>query len=199
MSNRPMTRSEVQAAYDEEIARIRASGETHPQLVGMAMNEARRWLDTALSTAVPDTDADVIPCILIEHGSHSMTLGERLRWNIEKAEREKQAALAAKQRAEERRLAEQRERCLSWFNRWAAEITEAISSGKSPAATRIPAYVEGGKGWQGRINEPGNENHWLWQEIMVPWARQEGLELVVTQDHDGMGMESWHMLGVRPA
>lgn len=198
MTGRPMTRKEVRARYDAEIEAIRAA-KAHPHATSMAVNEARRWLERALDAAIPDTDADGVPCLLIEHGSHSLSLGERLRGNISRIEREAREAEAAKQRAEQRRMAEQRERCLAWFDRWTEEITEAINSGKSPAATRIPGYVEGSKGWQGSINEPGNENHWLWRETMVPWAQKEGLELVITHDHDGMGMESWRKIGVQPA
>jgi hypothetical protein len=53
---RRLFRSEVMARYAEELASIRASGETHPQGISMAMNEARRWLDRELDLALPDPE-----------------------------------------------------------------------------------------------------------------------------------------------
>lgn len=187
MTEKQFTRSQIQGIYDTEYARIKSLGE-HPQAESMALNELRRWLDRALDTALPDPPNDA-----------STPLGSRLRENIQRIEREKQEAEAARLRALERRLAESRERCMSWFNRWSADIVAEINSGRIPHPVRIPKHIEGESGWKGSINEPGNDNHWLWRETMIPWARQEGLELVVTHEHDGMGMESWRELRVKPA
>jgi hypothetical protein len=181
-----MTKKRIQSMYDEEFARIKALGE-HPQAESMALNELRRWLDAALSQAVPDAaDEEKEP------------LGTRLRDNIQRVEREKQEAEAAKQKALERRRMENREKCISWFNRWSTDIAAEIDSGRVPHSVRVPKHIEGESGWKGSINEPGNDNHWLWREIMTRWARQEGLELIITHEHDGMGMESWRELRVKP-
>lgn len=50
---RKMTQSQVQAAYEKEVAHIKSLNE-HPQAASMALNEARRWLDNAISVALPD-------------------------------------------------------------------------------------------------------------------------------------------------
>jgi len=44
-----MTREEIYEKYSAEVANIRASNNNHPQLMAMAMNEARRQLDRELA------------------------------------------------------------------------------------------------------------------------------------------------------
>ena len=53
-----MKRSEVHARYKAEVDSIRSSGETHPQGIAMAMNEARRWYDRELDLAEPDDEEE---------------------------------------------------------------------------------------------------------------------------------------------
>lgn len=180
------TRSEVQAAYEAEVASIRASGETHPQAISMAMNEARRWLDQALDTALPDTD-DV------------RSLGARLKENIQRKEEAQRLEVLRRLREEERKKSEHREKCLAWFDGWAARVSDTIASGGIPESTRLPRLLAGRESWKMNISNPGHDDHWLWRENILPWATKEGLCLKLVHDHDGMGMESWWDLSVRPA
>lgn len=180
------TRSEVHAAYEEEVARIRNSGETHPQAITMAMNEARRWLDRALDTARPDNE-------------DGRPLGARLRENIRRREDERQEKERRQRLEEERRRNEHREKCLSWFNGWIARVGDEIATGGVPGPVRLPRLLDGRERWKMNVSDPGHDDHWLWREHMDPWARREGIVLRIEHDHDGVGMESWWNLVVSPA
>jgi hypothetical protein len=180
-----MTRAEAQARYEAEIAAIRASGETHPQAISMAMNEARRWLDRALDQALPDGSA--------------ATLGERLKHNIAEAERLRLAKLEREQReARERELKHRRE-VSDAFDTIRRRIAASIEEGSIPAPMRLPKVLDNKTSrWDTPLTSPNHSDHAQWQEEMAAWAQREGLELSVVGDHDGGGMESWWNLVVRP-
>lgn len=184
----PMTRSQVQAAYDAEVATIRAAGlrGEHAQGISMAMNEARRWLDRELDQALPDPVA-------------ATTLGHKLRASMAEAERLRLSALEqirqqARERAEKPRQAvDPAIVCLK------ARITASINYGSIPAPIRMRPALDDKTRYGVSIQDPQHELYDLWQAQMETWAQQEGLVLQVQHAHDVGGMESWWNLVVKPA
>ncbi len=179
---RTLTRSQVEAIYREEIASIRST-EEHPQATSMAMNEARRWLDNALSLCQPD----------------AATLGDKLRANIAEAERQRLSREERENRAARERHERHRRQVTLAIDALKSRITSAIEEGSIPGPIRLPRSLDNDTSrWNTPITSPAHCDHGQWQEEMVSWARHHGLVLDAVSDHDGGGMESWWNLTVRP-
>jgi hypothetical protein len=182
-----MTRSQVQAAYDAEVASIRASSEKHPQMVSMAMNEARRWLDRELDNAVPDPEAPV-----------QKTLGERLRENMDTAERlrldrEAAASRELREKAERHRLA-----VSAAIQELQSRITRSINEGSIPKPMRLPKTLHDYQQYDTAVSHASHTDYDQWCAEMITWADAQGLTLNVYAAHDGAGMEGWYELKVSP-
>lgn len=189
MTTAPMTRSQVHALYEQEVASIKAAREQgeHGMAVAMAMNEARRWLDRELDRALPDP---------VE--TPQKTLGERLRENIELAERlrldrEEAASRALREKAERHRLA-----VSAAIQELQSRITRSISEGSVPKPLRLPTTLNDARRYDTAISHANHSDHAQWCEEMVTWADAQGLSLTVFSEHDGGGMESWWSLKVSP-
>ena len=195
---RLMTRKQVQAAYQEQVNKILALNE-HPHATSMALNEGRRWLDHALTLAKPDVVDEDIPCVIVEHGSHSLTLGERLKQNIAEADRLR----LAKEERENREARERRERHVREvtlaFDSIKSRVRASIEEGSIPQPMRLPRVLDNHtRSYQVPINSAGHQDYGVWQSEMETWAHEQGLVLEVVSEHDGMGMESWWTLKVKP-
>ena len=192
-----MTRSQVQEMYEKEVSKILELKE-NAQTTSMALNEARRWLDRTMSMAVPDTDQEGIPCIMIDHGTHSLTLGERLKQNIAEADRLR----LEKQERENREARERRERHVQEvtlaLDSIKSRVTSSILEGSIPKSIRLPRVLDDPRRLNVSINRSGHQDYGLWQSQMETWAHDQGLVLDVVSEHDGMGVESWWALKVQP-
>ena len=209
MSDKPrMTRSEVHALYEKEVASIKAlrdSGE-HPQGISMAMNEARRWLDRELDRALPDPVVPAsIPNISVEHGGHAaawddpdMRLGDRLRMINDRIRREQESAEARAQAENDRKEKARRMEINDYLINFIRQTEEDIIAGMVPKSVRMPRYFADttNKAWGTKISSSAHRDHDLWNDIVVAWASREGLTVSVYDAHDGMGMESWFEIRV---
>jgi hypothetical protein len=128
-----------------------------------------------------------------------MTLGEKLKATIKAEEAAK--VEAARKIAEEiaRRLAKQtRERQTLIYN-IKDEIIAKIEDGKKPAyklygPTDVRAWINA---WYLRSDGRPMEDRDVWVDLQ-DWLKAEGLRLKITEDHDGMGMRDWLVIGVEP-
>ena len=202
---RRMTRSEVHALYEKEVASIRAlrNGGEHQQGIGMAMNEARRWLDRELDRALPDPVVPAsIPNISVEHGSHATTpgmrLGDRLRMTNDRIRREQETAQARAQAEADRLEQARRMEIKTWLLNFIRQTEEDIIAGMVPKSVRMPRYFADttNKAWGTKISSSAHRDHDLWNNIVMAWASREGLTVSVYDAHDGMGMESWFEIRV---
>ena len=124
------------------------------------------------------------------------TLGDKLRQNIEAAER---LRLSKEERAnrEAREKRERHEREVSVaFDRLKSKITAAIDEGSIPAPIRLPRYMDNS---YYPISDVKHNDHAQWVSEMHAWAAEQGLILTVINEHDSMGMESWWSVKVMPA
>ena len=187
--NPRMTRSQVHALYEKEVASIRAirdSGE-HQQGISMAMNEARRWLDSELDRALPD------PVV-------APSLGDKLRANMAEAERLRLSAIERADRQARERAALERQKVHAEFDLLKAKITQSIEAGSIPPPMPMSASLDNKAKYGVCILNKEHNLYELWQSEMVSWATQQGLVLIVHFAHDGdVGMESWWNLVVKPA
>lgn len=117
--------------------------------------------------------------------------GSHRRLRLEKEER-------ANREAREKRERRNREVILA-LDTIKSRITRSIEEGSIPNPMRLPRLLEQGLNRHNTyINNPGHQDYGLWQSQMETWAHEQGLELTVVADHDGMGIESWLNLVVKP-
>ena len=181
-----MTRSQIQEQYRQAVENIAASGQ--PQhVISMAINQQRRWLDQELDLALPDPEAPV-----------HKTLGERLRENMDTAERlrldrEQAASAALREKAERHRLA-----VSAAIQELQSGITRSINQGSIPKPLRMGRDLNDTMNYDTSITNSRHSDHDQWCAEMVPWADAQGLSLNVYAAHDGAGMEGWWELKVSP-
>jgi hypothetical protein len=134
--------------------------------------------------------------------STTQSLGAKLR--EQKEERKVRGEASAKYRAEAevRKQEEERAQIGRWFAEARAEAFEAASKGIAPEGIEVRGY--GMPFLFGRIGSrqlnPTNPHH-PYHDAYLPfaaWARENEVEFKVTDEHDGVGMESWHRITVVP-
>ena len=123
-----------------------------------------------------------------------MRLGDKLKSTI--AAREEAARMAEEEKRRQADAKNRRERAkiLEWLRDWKGDVIHAIENGHEPKPFRLPEYVNDYS--TGSIGLPKHPHH----DLILPfqeWAATEGLELRITDNWDGGGMESWWEIGVR--
>jgi hypothetical protein len=133
-----------------------------------------------------------------------MNLGAKLREQAEerKVRGEEQANYLAK--VEERKREEERARIRSWFEEAKADALAAAEKGIEPNGIKVKGYGMPfifGNAYRDRTEcDPTSPLH-PYHDVFVPygeWARENGVTFEVTDEHDGVGMESWHRITVVP-
>lgn len=125
-----------------------------------------------------------------------MSLGSKLRKINDDADARK---LAAEQHRIELQEAKERlriRRICDTFADYKQRIISAIESGNLVYIPKMPNDWNGGTGI-GYIDDSRHPDHALWVEF-AEWAAAEGLKVKPVYEHDGMGMESWYVLTVKP-
>lgn len=125
-----------------------------------------------------------------------MRLGDKLKNTI--AAREEAARVEAdrKRREAEEKTRRERAKILEWLRDWKTDTIHAIETGHEPKPVRIPRYV--GDYSTGSIGLPRHPHHDLFLPFL-DWAKEEGLDLVILDNHDGGAMESWWEISVKSA
>jgi hypothetical protein len=127
-----------------------------------------------------------------------MTLGEKLKQqNAERAARE-----AAAERAKEmKKTAEEKlflARVSVFLDYVRDSFIERVEAGNAIKPFRIKdSLMPYEKGMRRLLNDPMHPARHVYAEF-EKWIESEGLEVEFVQDHDGMGMESWYNLVIRP-
>lgn len=125
-----------------------------------------------------------------------MRLGDKLKSTI--AAREEAARVAAERRRREAEDKTRRERAklLEWLRDWKQDTISAIENGHEPKFVRIPRYVSDCT--TGSIGTTKHPHH----DLLLPfldWAKEEGLDLLILNNWDNSGMESWWEISVKSA
>lgn len=137
----------------------------------------------------------------------TQSLGERLKARIQHEEEDKLQKL--ERRAREKSEKEQKELAIvkEFFATAQRDITAAIE-----ADERIPRIVVGDRqnmavysalycyAWHNpecRITKTRHLYYPLWERF-EKWATENGLKVDFRREHDGGGLESWHVLTVEP-
>ena len=127
-----------------------------------------------------------------------MTLGDKLKKNIEDAERkrldaEERANRIAREKAERERKA-MHKALMEVRNTFIASIED----GNIPKPIRLSKSLFGYGGGVPFANTT-HPAHYIFQQVLSDWAHEVGLCVRVVSNHDGGGMESWWEVHVSPA
>ena len=131
-----------------------------------------------------------------------MNLGAKLREQA--AERKVRGKEQANHRAkvEARAQEEERARIRTWFEEAKADALSSAEKGIEPKGIEVKGYgmpfIFGKFGSE--QFDPTSPRH-PYHDAFAPyaaWARENGVQFKVTDEHDGIGMESWHRITVVP-
>lgn len=125
-----------------------------------------------------------------------MRLGDKLKSTISAREEAARVAEEDKRRQADEKNHRERAKILDWLRAWKSDTVLTINNGHEPKSIRLPRYVNDYS--TGSIGLPKHPHH----DLILPfqeWATAEGLELRITDNWDGGGMESWWEISVRSA
>lgn len=130
------------------------------------------------------------------------SLGDILRSSMEQEEKAKREKIEQEVRAAAAIEAANLRIVLAFFENAKAEFTAKITSGErikgikvGPRDNSDVARLLGTYGI--RLTDSGHAQYAHWNAF-CEWAKSNGLEAKWNDEHDGMGMESWHVLAVVP-
>jgi len=125
-----------------------------------------------------------------------MRLGDKLKSTIAAREEAARVAAERKRREAEEKTRRERAKILEWLRDWKTDVIHAIETGHEPRPVRIPRYVS-----DYSTGSIGNTKHPHY-DLLLPfldWAKEEGLDLLILDNWDGGGMESWWEISVKSA
>lgn len=116
-----------------------------------------------------------------------MTLGEKLQQTLNELEQAKINDLKAKAAADLEKVRKERKDIDDFLSNMTSLFTEQIESGKVPYK-KIKEYNRQKWFRQAQVGKAAHQD--MWSGFKQYWAK-EGLSPQWTEDHDGMGAESW--------
>ncbi len=122
-----------------------------------------------------------------------MKLGDKLKNTLDELERAKIEGIEAQHNADMAKIRREREEIQKFLNGTRDSIVDQINSEKVPLV-KVKNY--GRQDWLRKATQGKAEHQDMWKDFRQFWAN-EGLEPVITEAHDGMGMESWVNLTVK--
>lgn len=122
-----------------------------------------------------------------------MKLGEKLKQTLDELEQANIKGLEAQASADMEAVRRDRVDVEDWLNSIRFELVDQIEHGRVPLK-KVKAYTR--RIWLQAAKAGHAANQDLWNEFKQFWVR-EGLEIVLQEAHDGMGMESWINLTVK--
>jgi hypothetical protein len=147
---------------------------------------------------VPCTDGACGWC-LHEEPEKNMTLGTLLKNIIRKEEDAAIEALRKEAAAKARRLEKVRAEREALMNAIEEEIVDKIIDGQKPMyklyATDLRTWFNQCRFTPDRAVMPMDRDRY---DVRVEWLKAEGLQLKVTEAHDGMGQRDWLEITVEP-
>lgn len=134
--------------------------------------------------------------------AHTPNLGDLLRNTIDAAAAEERRAILQEQEERARKESHEIAVLADFFTRSGIEFEEQIKSRKLVKGIQVGrgknvevAALAGTYGLV--ITDPGHKHHKEWLKF-VDWANTNGLDATWDYAHDGIGIESWHVLFVKP-
>lgn len=123
-----------------------------------------------------------------------MSLGSTLAHTLEENRQRNLQAKAAKDAADKRKIEEERRSYELMITKTRNTLINQIEGGLTPHA-KVTAYEH--QQWIRKAQKGQATHQDLWVAF-YDWATQEELTLIISEEHDGMGMQSWIGVSVEP-
>ena len=128
-----------------------------------------------------------------EPSTPSVKLGDKLKKTLEDLEQARIKGLEAQAAADMEAIRRARAEVEDWLERVRVDLVSQIETGRVPLK-KVKDYSR--QQWLRGANKGHAANHDLWIKFKAFWVK-EGLEPVLEEAHDGVGMESWINLTVK--
>lgn len=126
-------------------------------------------------------------------GVKTMKLGDKLKQTLDELEQAKIKGIEAQAAADMEALRRARADIEHWLEQTRLEFVTQINLGRVPLK-KVKEYNR--RAWLQEANNGQASNHDLWNKFRQFWI-SEGLEPVLQDAHDGVGIESWINLTVK--
>jgi hypothetical protein len=120
-------------------------------------------------------------------------LGDKLKKTLEEMEQARIKGIEAQAAADMEAIRRARQELEDWLENVRVDLVSQINRDKVPLK-KVSDYSR--QQWLRDANKGVAPNHDLWSKFRQFWIK-EGLEPVLEEAHDGMGMESWINLTVK--
>lgn len=122
-----------------------------------------------------------------------MKLGEKLKQTLDELEQARIKGLEAQAAADMEAIRRTRAELEDWIEHTRVELVAQIERGKVPLK-KVTDYNR--KEWLRSASKGHASNHDLWSKFRNFWIK-EGLEPVLEEAHDGIGIDAWINLTVK--
>jgi hypothetical protein len=122
-----------------------------------------------------------------------MKLGEKLKLILDEMNRAKVEGLLAQHNADMEKIRKERTDIEDWIKHVTEKMVSQINAGKVPLVV-LKNYDR--QQWVRKAKLSNAEHQDIWNDFRQFW-HSEGLDPIISEDHDGMGMESWINITVK--
>lgn len=133
------------------------------------------------------------PAGTASYGKPGPKLGDKLKQTLNELEQARIKGIEAQAAANMEAIRRARADVEDWLDHTRTHLVSQIEAGKVPLK-KVTDYTR--RQWLLDANKGVASNHDLWSKFRQFWI-SEGLEPVLEEAHDGMGMESWVNLSVK--
>ena len=130
---------------------------------------------------------------LLQKGMKRMNLGEKLKQTLLELEQAKIKGIEAQAAVDMEAVRRARADIEHWLEHIKSDLVTQINLGRVPLK-KVKDYNR--RTWLQEASKGHSSNHDLWDKFTQFWI-SEGLEPVLQDAHDGMGIESWINLTVK--
>jgi hypothetical protein len=123
-----------------------------------------------------------------------MNLGEKLKKTLEELERAQIKTATAQHNADLEKIRKERQTTMNWLYGIRDDFVDKIDDGKVPAEK---INVDSRHRWLELAKKGNAANQDIWEDFIQFW-KDEGLEVMVQDRHDGGGTYSWKVITLNP-
>jgi hypothetical protein len=123
-----------------------------------------------------------------------MNLGEKLKKTIAELETARLFKIQEQKNADMVKIRKERQETTNWLYAIRDTFVDDIQDGKVPANT-VTSFDK--RSWLEKALKGKAPNQDIWDENQQFW-KSEGLQLLVSYEHDGVGVRSWIVISLKP-
>ena len=123
-----------------------------------------------------------------------MKLGEKLKNTLKELQRAQLKTAIAQHKADLEKIRKERQKTMNWLYGIRDDFIDQIDAGKVPVE-KINDYDK--QKWLELAQKGNAASQDIWKDFTRFW-KDEGLEVIINDCHDGVGLDSWKSITMKP-